>query len=1016
MERPPDATATHALARTLGFTDLVLIVIGTVIGSGIFIVPATVLTQTGGALGTAMLVWLIAGVLSLLGALTYGELGAANPDAGGLYVYIRDAFGPLPAFLYGWTTFFVISTGSVATLAVAFTGYLGQFTTLSPVAAKVIAVLLIVGIAAVNVRGTRQGANVQNLSTAIKTLAIVGMSVALLARGHGFAGPLHVWPAHVDRSVLSGVGLAMLGVLWAYEGWQYVTFSAGEARDPQRIFPRAIVGGTAVLIAIYLLANVAYVAALGPAGVQGSTRVAADSVSALFGPAAGKLIAAVILVSMFSAANGITLTAPRLFFSMARDGVFFHKLAEIHPRFRTPAFAIVAGSGWAALLAATGTFEQLLTYVVFSGWIFYGLGAMSIFVYRRRAPDMLRPFRVPGYPLTPILFVAASAAVVLNTLFTQPGRALVGLAVVLTGVPAYLLWRRSATRRVLGAGGGMPGAAVLALLLLVGGGWVTTAAAMQVQAAGSGSEASYDVVIRNGRVLDGAGNPWIRADIGIRNGRFARVGVIPERGRTEIDARDRYVSPGWIDMMDQSGDVLPRNPLAENKLRMGVTTAIGGEGGTPVPAGEVGDYFDRLQRQGISINFGSYFSETQARVPVLGMSARAPTAAELVRMRAIMDTAMRGGAMGMTTALIYPPSSYSTTAELVEVAKAVAPYGGLYASHIRGEGSDVVSSVAEAIAVGEGAGVPVEIFHLKVAYRPGWGRLMAIVGDTVEAARARGVDVAADLYVYTAGGTGLEATIPSWAHEGGTDSLKHRLADPAIRARLKRELQTGSPGWWNIVEAAGGWDGVVLVNARNPDNAKYERKSIAQIAKEAGRNPADVAWDIVAQAHGRVMAIYHMMGEDDIETALRFPWTSIGSDAGAALTAGANDALGLPHPRSYGNAVRVIARYVKERHVLTLPDAVRKMTSWPATRMRLADRGVIREGSWADVTIFDLATLKDNATYDQPTLSPTGIDWVLVNGVVVIDHGRHTGAMPGQVLRGPGARLGPSRVTGSLPR
>ena len=1004
MDRP-------TLARTLGFTDLVLIVIGTVIGSGIFIVPATVLAQSGGAIGTALLVWLVAGVLSLLGALTYGELGAANPDAGGLYVYIRDAFGPLPAFLYGWTTFFVISTGSVATLAVAFTGYLGQFMVVSPQMAKIVAVLVIVVIAAVNVRGARQGANVQNGSTALKTVAIIGMSIALLLRGHGFAGQLHVWPSAVTPSVLSGVGLAMLGVLWAYEGWQYVTFSAGEARDPQRIFPRAIAIGTSVLIAIYLLANLAYLAALGPAGVQGSQRVAADSVTALFGPAAGKLIAAVILVSMFSAANGITLTAPRLFFSMARDGVFFRKLAEVHPRFRTPAFAIIAGSAWAALLAVSGTFEQLLTYVVFSGWIFYGLGAMSIFVYRRRAPDMPRPFRVPGYPITPILFVLAAAAVVVNTMVSQPGRAVVGLAVVLTGVPAYLIWRRLAARPGAGPGGPLPTAAVTVLLLLIGttscassGAAPVTTAAPTVAAA-AGDDSTYDVVIRHGRVLDGAGNPWIRADVGIRNGRFVRIGVIRGRGRTEIDATDRYVSPGWIDMMDQSGDVLPRNPLAENKLRMGVTTAIGGEGGTPVPASGIPAYFHGLEQKGISINFGSYFSETQARVPVLGMSARAPTPAELVRMRAIMDTAMRSGAMGMTTALIYPPSSFATTDELVEVARAVAPYGGLYASHIRGEGREVVDAVHEAIEVGERAGIPVEVFHLKVAYRPGWGTLMAKVRDTVEAARARGVDVAADMYVYTAGGTGLEATIPSWAHEGGTDSLKKRLADPAIRARLKREVETGSPGWWNIIEAAGGWDGVVLVNARNPDNAKYERKTIAQIARETGKSPADAAWDIVAAGHGRVMAIYHMMGEDDIETALRFPWTSIGSDAGAALSAGTADALGLPHPRSYGNHVRVIARYVKELHVLTLEEAVRKMTSWPATRMRLANRGSIQVGNWADVTIFDLATLKDNSTYDEPTLSPSGIDWVLVNGVVVIDHGRHTGAMPGQVLRGPGARV-----------
>jgi N-acyl-D-aspartate/D-glutamate deacylase len=534
-----------------------------------------------------------------------------------------------------------------------------------------------------------------------------------------------------------------------------------------------------------------------------------------------------------------------------------------------------------------------------------------------------------------------------------------------------------------------------------------SAAATSDSARAAARQSEYDLVIRNGRVLDGAGNPWILADVAIRDGRFAAIGRVIGRGTTEIDATGRYVSPGWIDMMDQSGSVLPRNGLAENKLRMGVTTAIGGEGGTPVGASRIPEYFATLERQGISINFGTYFSETQARVPVLGQNARAPDAGELDRMRAIMDTAMRAGVMGMTTALIYPPSSYSTTDELVEVGRAAARLGGVYASHIRGEGREVVQSVREAIEVGERAGMPVEVFHLKVAYRPGWGVLMDSVRQVIEAARARGVDVAADMYVYTAGGTGLEATIPSWAFEGGNDSLRARLAHPETRARLKRELQTGSPGWWNIVEAAGGWAGVVLVNAQNPANARFHNKSIADIARETGRDPADVAWDIVAQGSGRVMAIYHMMGEADIETALRFPWTSIGSDAGAALAPGGVDQLGLPHPRSYGNHVRVISKYVKERKVLTLEDAVRKMTSWPATRMRLADRGVVRVGAWADVTIFDLGTLADNATYDRPVEFPTGIDWVLVNGVVVIDHGKHTGARPGRVLRGPGWRPSP---------
>lgn len=548
--------------------------------------------------------------------------------------------------------------------------------------------------------------------------------------------------------------------------------------------------------------------------------------------------------------------------------------------------------------------------------------------------------------------------------------------------------------------------------------WVTLGAVplmLHAQASGraparlSVPDSGYDVVIRNGRVLDGAGNPFILADVAIRNGRFARIGKIAEKGRTEIDATGLYVSPGWIDMMDQSGSVLPRGGRAENKLRMGVTTAIGGEGGTPVAAGRIPEYFAQLERQGISINFGTYFSEAQTRVQVLGQSSRAPNAAELDRMRAIMDTAMRAGAMGMTTALIYPPSSYATTDELVEVAKVAARYGGVYASHIRGEGAEVVTSVREAIAIGERAGLPVEVFHLKVAYQPGWGILMDSVRQVVEAARARNVDVAADLYVYTAGGTGLEATIPSWAFEGGRDSLRLRLADPAMRARLKREVATGSPGWWNIIEAAGGWDGVVVVNAQNPANAQYHNKSIAQIARETGKDPADVAWDLVVQGNARVMAIYHMMSEPDIETALRFPWTSIGSDAGAVAQVGVEDATSFPHPRGFGNAVRVIAKYVRERKVLTLEDAVRKMTSWPATRMRLADRGVIRVGAWADVTVFDLDRLADKSTYDKPMELATGVEYVLVNGVLVLDRARHTGATPGHVLRGPGATMRTSK-------
>ncbi len=432
------------LERTLDLRDLIMVVVGGVIGSGIFIVPGAVLRQTSGNITLAMFVWLAGGVLSLLGALTYAELTAMNPKAGGLYIFIRDGFGSLPAFLYGWTLFFVISSGSVATLAVAFSSYFSQLIPLSPPLAKLIAIAMIVVVTVVNVLGTRQSANLQDWTTIIKVAAIILMSAVLLVLGHGFNGASAAGSTSPDaRSIASGVGLAMIGVLLAYEGWQYVTFSAGETINPQRNFPRALLIGSAALIAIYLLANVAYLAALGSAKAAQTDAIAATSVSAVVGPAASKLVALAILISIFSATNSIALTAPRVYYAMARDRVFFHQLAKVHPRFRTPAFAVIAGSAWAIILAATGTFEQLLTYVVFTGWLFYALGAASIFVYRRMIHDREMPYRVPGYPWTPLVFIAAAAALVLNTMATQIGRAAIGLGIVLLGTPAFFLWRAS---------------------------------------------------------------------------------------------------------------------------------------------------------------------------------------------------------------------------------------------------------------------------------------------------------------------------------------------------------------------------------------------------------------------------------------------------------------------------------------------------------------------------------------------------------------------------------------------
>lgn len=514
----------------------------------------------------------------------------------------------------------------------------------------------------------------------------------------------------------------------------------------------------------------------------------------------------------------------------------------------------------------------------------------------------------------------------------------------------------------------------------------------------------YDLVIRNGRVLDGQGNPWVRADVAIKDGRFAKIGKVDGRGAREIDAAGDYVSPGWIDMMDQSGEVLRVNGLAENKLREGVTTAIAGEGGTPVGSAEVAAYFKELETKGVSMNFGSYYGAGQARVEVMGDVAGKPTPEQMEKIKAHVDEAMKAGAVGIATALIYPPYSFQSTEELVELAKVANRYGGIYASHMRDESADLLKAIGESIEIGEKSGIEVEIFHFKAAYAPGWGKLTPAAGKLIEEARARGVNIAADMYVYTAGGTGLDITVPNWVWEEGAEKGLAKLKDPAVRTRLKQEVAAGSePGWSNLVNASGGWDHVVLANAFDPEMDKYRYKSLAYIGEQLHKDPADVAWDIIlkGQPH-RPMALFFMMSEPDIEMALKFPWMSIGSDAGAAEKPGEMDAIGLPHPRAYGNFPRVISEYVKARHVLTLEDAVRKMTSWPATRLKLFDRGAIREGLRADVTVFNYDRINDVADYQHPTAFPTGIDYVLVNGQLVIDQGKHTGARPGMVLRGPG--------------
>ena len=436
---------TTQLSRTLSARDLIVITVGTVIGSGVFLTPGLVM-RNAGSVGMAMAIWVTGGVLSMMGALTYAELGCMRVGAGGLYAYIRDAFGRATAFTYGWTLLLVIASGSVATLAVAAGDNLAAVTPLGDFGKKGVAFAIIGAVAALNVRGTRESTRVLGVATALKVLALAVLIVVLPVVGHGFAEVTTVWPTSVDGSVLSGGLVALVSVLWAYEGWQYATFMGGEVIDPQRNFPRGLVIGTLCIAVIYIFVNVGYLAALGPVRLASSTAAASESVGAVFGPVSARLIAIPVLVSIISALHGILLTSARVIHAMSRDGLFFAKLGEVHPKFGTPANGVIALAAWSAVLAMSGTFEMLLTYVVFVGWFFYGLGGASVIVFRRREPDAPRPMRVPGYPVTPILFVLSAMVIVVNTIVDNPMRGLIGVLATLSALPVYLYWRRAASR------------------------------------------------------------------------------------------------------------------------------------------------------------------------------------------------------------------------------------------------------------------------------------------------------------------------------------------------------------------------------------------------------------------------------------------------------------------------------------------------------------------------------------------------------------------------------------------
>src|ERR1700736_4156801 len=446
----PGTLPKTSLVRTLRLRDLYLLFIGSVIGSGIFLTPGLILRQVDGSVGLSLLVWVAGGVLSLLGALTYAELAAANPEAGGLYCYIRDGFGRIPAFLYGWCLFLVIASGSVAALARAFPRDLAENIPLTPVEATCVSVAMIAVVTAVNVWGTRKSSDLQNWTTLIKVGIIVVLSAVLLSLGHHMREiPAALGSTQSGFSLLSNFGLAMIAVLWAYEGWQFGTYSAGEVVEPQRAFPRAFLLGSLALTGLYLIAIVAYLNALGPPAATASEAIAATAATAVLGPWAGRAIAFTILISTFSAANSVILTAPRVFYAMANDNLFFKKLAEVHPRFRTPANAVIALGVWSAVLACAGKFAELIGGVIFIGWIFYGLGAAAVFPIPRASRGEPIPYRVPGYPFTPIVFVLAAGAIVVNAIYlafrdpVQFRNLAVAIVLFVLGLPAYLFWRRN---------------------------------------------------------------------------------------------------------------------------------------------------------------------------------------------------------------------------------------------------------------------------------------------------------------------------------------------------------------------------------------------------------------------------------------------------------------------------------------------------------------------------------------------------------------------------------------------
>ncbi len=532
----------------------------------------------------------------------------------------------------------------------------------------------------------------------------------------------------------------------------------------------------------------------------------------------------------------------------------------------------------------------------------------------------------------------------------------------------------------------------------------------------------YDLVIRGGRILDGAGNPWFEGSIAVKDGKIVAVGRLPAApARQVIDASGMVVAPGFIDLHNHSDYTILVDGAAESMIRQGVTTLILGEDASAGPITDIasvninksprpadfkidwktlGEYFTRLEHSGISVNVASYVGSGQVWMDVLGNVNRRPTPEEMERMKRLVDEGMRDGAIGLGSGLIYAPNMFANAKELTTLATQAARYGGFYTSHIRSETQNEPQALQEAISIGEGAHLPVHILHFKVSDQGDWGRMPEFI-KVIQAARDRGVDVTADQYPYTAGWTMLKQCLPRTFLEGTSEQLVERLKDPKARNEIRNAIAHGMPGWTNNeVKDVGGWHGVMLSVVQQPENIKYEGKRMDDIARAMGKDPVDALCDLLISEGGSGYAIYFSMSESDVELAMQQPWVGIGSD-GAAVSPEMKF-VGKPHPRFYGTFPRVLGVYVRDKKVLTLPEAIRKMTSLPAEITGLSDRGVLRPGMGADIVIFDDKTVADKATYEDPSQYPVGINYVIVNGSVVIDRGQHTGAKPGRVLYGRG--------------